>query len=323
MKRILVTGASGQIGSELVPILRDRYGIENVVSADLRRLVNDADGGVFEELDVRDANALSSIVDAHDIDTIYHLASLLSAKGENVPDLAWTVNMDGLRRVLELARVRSIRVFWPSSIAVFGPTTPRHATPQNTPLEPSTVYGITKRSGELLCRYYHEKFGVDVRSVRYPGIISHRTRPGGGTTDYAVEVFYAAVARRAYECFVSAETRLPMMYMDDAVRAALELMDADPAGLSVWTSYNLAAISFSVQDLVDEIRRQVGGFDISYQPDHRQQIALSWPEDIDDSAARADWDWKHEFDLRKIVQEMILHLSRASIESVDQGKTSS
>ncbi len=323
MDRILVTGASGQIGTELVPILRKRYGADNVIATDLRQPSLNGSSGIFESLDVCDAAGVESIVSKYDITTIYHLASLLSARGEMTPDLAWTVNMDGLRCVLELARRRGIRLFWPSSIAVFGPTTPRHSTPQHTPLEPTTIYGITKRSGELLCLYYHEKYGVDVRSLRYPGIISHTTRPGGGTTDYAVEVFHAAVAEEPYTCFVRPDTRLPMMYMDDAVKATLDIMTAEAERLSVWTSYNVAAISFSVEELVDEIRRHVPHLEVTYEPDHRQRIAASWPEDIDDSVARADWNWRHEFDLARLVNEMLTQLQRTAGKTADERSSNS
>lgn len=312
MNRILVTGSNGQIGTELVPLLQERHGVDHVVTSDLRPPSRNGAGGTFESLDVRDEAGLKRIVEQYDIDTIYHLASLLSAKGEQNPDLAWEVNMDGLRHVLELARHRGMRVFWPSSIAVFGPAAPRQHTPQQTVLDPNTVYGITKLSGELLCRYYHNKFGVDVRSLRYPGIISHKTPPGGGTTDYAVEVFYAAVAGEKYRCFVRPQTRLPMMYMPDAIKATLDVMDAAAGRLSVWTSYNLAAVSFSAEQLVEEIRHHVPGLEVAYEPDHRQAIAESWPEDIDDSTARNDWGWDHTYDLPRIVEDMLLHLRRGT-----------
>ena len=314
MKRILVTGSSGQIGSEIVPLLRGKYGVDNVVASDLRMESESQHNGPFETIDVREGEALEKVVDAYEIDTIFHLASLLSAMGEKNPDLAWSVNIEGLRNVLQLARTKQLRLFWPSTIAVFGSNTPRRATPQETFFDPQTIYGITKRSGELLCKYYHDKFNVDVRSLRYPGIISHKTRPGGGTTDYAVEVFHAAVEDHPYSCFVSADTRLPMMYIEDAVRAALELMHADPENLSVWTSYNLAAVSFSVQELADEIVRQTGKLEINYSPDHRQAIAKSWPEDIDDSVARSDWNWNHEYDLPRIVEEMISNIKRRNLK---------
>lgn len=318
MNRVLVTGANGQIGTELVPILQERHGRDNVIASDLRPSARNGAGVRFETLDVRDDAALRSIVERHEVDTVYHLASLLSATGESRPALAWDVNIDGLRHVLELSKSRGMRIFWPSSIAVFGPSTPRRGTPQQTVLEPTTIYGITKMSGELLCRYYHDRFGVDVRSLRYPGIISHRTPPGGGTTDFAVDVFYAAVEGRTYSCFVLPDTRLPMMYMDDAIRATLELMDADADRLTVWTSYNLAATSFSAGELMSEIRRQAPGLEVAYDPDHRQTIAESWPEEVDDSVARRDWDWRHRFELPDIVENMLHHLRLRAERAAEQ-----
>lgn len=312
MDRILVTGALGQIGSELVAALAQRHGPEAVVATDLRagELVVPV-----TPLDVRDGDALGALVERERIGVVYHLASLLSATGERDPDLAWDVNVNGLKHVLGLARVHGLRIFWPSSIAVFGPSAPRESTPQHAPLEPSTIYGVTKVSGELLCRYYHTRFGVDVRSLRYPGLISYKTRPGGGTTDYAVEVFYAAVEGKPYTFFVGPDTRLPMMYMDDAIRATLELMDAASEDLTVRTSYNLGALSFTAEALAEAIRTRLPAFEADYVPDARQAIADSWPTGIDDAAARRDWGWAPAYDLDATVAAMLEHLS-ASTEAL-------
>ena len=308
MKRILITGANGQIGSELTAELGGLYGRENVLATDLQEHGSNNGSARYERLDATDAGALESAVRRHDIDTIYHLASLLSVTGEKRPDLAWDVNVNGLKHVLDLARERDLKIFWPSSIAVFGKETPKHNAPQVTVLDPTTMYGITKVSGEMLCRYYHERFGVDVRGLRYPGLISYKTPPGGGTTDFAVEIFHAAAEGSEYRCFVRPETRLPMMYMPDAIRAAVELMQADAGDISVRTSYNVSAVSFSAEELAEEIHRRLPDFSVRYEPDERQAIADSWPEEADDTPAREDWGWNHEYDLAAIVDDMLEHL---------------
>ncbi len=324
MKNILVTGALGQIGSELVTALSKKKGVAKVVSHDNRQ---PAAGfkGVFEQADIRDAVALEKIIKDHNIDTVFHLVSLLSATGEANPNLAWDINMNGLKNVLDLAVKYKLRIFWPSSIAAFGPTTPRVKTPQRTVLEPTTIYGATKVAGELLCQYYHVKYGLDIRSLRYPGLISWKTPPGGGTTDYAVGIFYDAIAKGSYECFVKKETTLPMMYMDDAIRGTIKLMDAPAKKLTVHTSYNMAAISFRADELAAEINRQMRKsspshasrstlhalpLTVTYKPDHRQKIADSWPKSIDDKQARKDWGWKHEFDLAKMTKVMLTNLKK-------------
>ena len=306
MEKILVTGAFGQIGSELVPALQEKYGIDNVVALGHRHVPADFKG-ILERADVTDKAAFDALMQKYSFTTVYHLVSLLSATGEKDPVFTWDVNMNGLRYVLEYARTYKLKVFWPSSIAVFGPTTPRVQTPQKTILEPTTMYGVTKVAGELLCQYYFNKFGVDVRSLRYPGIISYKTPPGGGTTDYAVAIFYDGLAKGSYTCFVSEDTTLPMMYMDDAVRATIDLMSADASSLTIRTSYNLAAISFTAAELAAEINKHIA-VSVSYAPDHRQAIADSWPQSIDDTQARTDWGWSHAFDLTKMTGEMIRQL---------------
>lgn len=306
MEKILVTGAFGQIGSELVPALQEKYGIDNVVALGHRHVPADFKG-IVERADVTDKAAFDALMQKYSFTTVYHLVSLLSATGEKDPVFTWDVNMNGLRYVLEYARTYKLKVFWPSSIAAFGPTTPRVQTPQKTILEPTTMYGVTKVAGELLCQYYFNKFGVDVRSLRYPGIISYKTPPGGGTTDYAVAIFYDGLAKGSYTCFVSEDTTLPMMYMDDAVRATIDLMSADASSLTIRTSYNLAAISFTAAELASEINKHIA-VSVSYAPDHRQAIADSWPQSIDDTQARTDWGWSHAFDLTKMTGEMIRQL---------------
>lgn len=306
MKKILVTGAFGQIGSELVPALQQKYGMDNVVALGHHNVPADFKG-IVEKAEITDKARMEELFKKYQFDTVFHLVSLLSAKGEVDPSLTWDVNMNGLKHVLDFAVEYKLKVFWPSSIAAFGPTTPRENTPQRTVLEPTTMYGVTKVAGELLCQYYFNKYQVDVRSVRYPGIISWKTPPGGGTTDYAVAIFYDGLQKGSYECFVKAETTLPMMYMDDAVNATIQIMEAEPEAIKIRTSYNLAAISFTAQELADEINKQVK-VDVTYQPDHRQKIADSWPMSIDDSSARQDWGWKHEYDLPKMTTEMIKQL---------------
>jgi nucleoside-diphosphate-sugar epimerase len=312
MGTILVTGAKGQIGSDLVASLREQHGKQRVIATDLH--AGEGEGGAAEEgpseaLDVRDAARLESLVKRYDVDTIFHLASLLSVVGEQQPDLCWDVNVNGLRNVLAVARAAGAKLFWPSSIAVFGPETPAEDTPQITVLDPTTVYGATKVAGELLCRYAALEYGLDVRSVRFPGLISHKTPPGGGTTDYAVDIFYAAVLEGSYRCFVREDTRLPMMYMPDALRSMVELMAAEPTSITVRSSYNLGGMSFSAGELAAEIGRQLPGFTCTFEPDERQAIADSWPSSVDDSRAREDWGWRHEYELESLVEDMLRHLA--------------
>ncbi|MFH1246733.1 MAG: NAD-dependent epimerase/dehydratase family protein [Candidatus Liptonbacteria bacterium] len=307
-KKILIIGAAGQIGSELVPALQARYGIDSTVALAWPELPAVREG-VWELLEMSDTAKLEKIIQDYNIGTVYHLVSLLSAKGEQDPALTWQVNIGGLKSVLDLAVKHKLKVFWPSSIATFGPTTPHDNTPQRTVLEPTTMYGVTKTAGELLCQYYHVKYGLDIRSIRYPGIISAKTHPGGGTTDYAVAIFYAALKDGKYTCYLKPDTMLPMMYMDDAIRATLELMDADPARLTVRTSYNLAAISFTPEEIAAEISKRIP-LAVTYEPDARQAIADSWPNSIDDSVARTDWGWKHEIDLPRMCDLMVGHLKK-------------
>lgn len=311
MKKILILGSSGQIGSDLIIALRAKYGKDNVVGFDRREPTEEQKkDGPHVTGDASKREDIVAAIDKYGIDTIFHLVALLSATGEKDPDFCWRLNMDSLRHVLDLAKERKLSVFWPSSIAAFGPTTPRQNTPQYTALEPTTMYGVTKVAGELLCQYYKLKFGVDVRSVRYPGLISWKAEPGGGTTDYAVAIFYDALQKGSYECFVGPDTVLPMMYMPDAIRGTIELMEAPKEKLSVKTAYNLAAISFSAKELASVVAKKVKGFSCSYAPDHRQKIADSWPQSIDDSVARADWNWKHEYDLDRMADDMLENLKK-------------
>lgn len=310
MNRILVVGSLGQIGSELVPALRARYGAENVVAADIRPLAGGRDeGGPFEILDCTDGAAVDAVVVRHRIDTIYHLAAILSAVGERDPMRAYRINVDGLLTVLEVARTRGCAVFTPSSIAAFGPDTPPDPTPQDTIQRPTTMYGVTKVTGELLCDYYHTRYGVDTRGVRYPGLISYTAPPGGGTTDYAVEIFYHALQHGRYTCFLAPDTQLDMMYMPDAVRAAIDLMEADPARLRHRNAFNVTAMQLTPAKLAEAIRRRVPGFEIEYDVDPvRQAIADSWPRRLDDSAAREEWGWRPEYGLDEMVDEMLAKL---------------
>jgi len=313
MQRILVTGALGQIGSELVPALRARYGAEAVVASDIRMMPkNDLFAtGPFEFVDCTKAKQIQEVVRRHDIDTIYHLAALLSAVAEEKPQVAWDINMGGLYRILEVARQNRCAVFTPSSIGAFGPTTPREKTPQDTIQRPNTMYGVTKVAGELLCDYYHKRFGVDTRGVRYPGIISHTAPPGGGTTDYAVDIFYEAVRHGRYTCFLSAETSLDMMYMPDAVKAAIEVMEADPARLEHRNAFNVTAMQFTPEELAAEIRKHMPGFTIDYRVDPvRQSIADSWPDSLDDSAAREEWGWTPDYTLPVMTADMLENLKK-------------
>lgn len=308
---VLITGSEGQIGSELLNLLRHRYGPHNVVAGTFFRPGrNPRVGPPSEHIDVTIKSELERVVMEYQIDTIYHLAAILSAVGEKDPQLAWTVNMNGLKNVLDVSKDLGVsRVFWPSSIAVFGPDAPKHMTPQRAPLNPTTMYGVTKVSGELLCRYYNLKFGVDTRCVRYPGLISSKTRPGGGTTDYAVEIFYSAIETGRYRCFVRANTVLPMMYMPDALRAAVELMEAEPDLVRRHSGYNLAAMSFSPENLAAEIRKHLPAFKCTYSPDSRQAIADGWPETIDDVEARRDWGWVPRYELGSMTEDMVLKLT--------------
>ncbi len=313
IKKILVTGAVGQIGSELTASLRKRYGPQNVVAAGHHTEPSEAlrDGGPFERLDVKDKEQIERVVDRHNIDTIFHMAAILSAVGEERPQLAWQVNMGGLYNVLEVARERNlVRVFSPSSIAVFGPDTPADPAPQAPPLRPTTMYGVTKVAGELLGDYYVRRFGLDVRGVRYPGIISSETLPGGGTTDYAVEIFYEALRRGHYTCFVREDTVLPMMYMPDCIQATIDVMQADRDRLIHHCDFNLAGMSFSAGELAQEIKKHIPNFTCEYIPDKRQDIADSWPRRIDDTAARNEWGWKPLYDLPSMTEDMISHLSK-------------
>lgn len=310
MPKVLIIGACGQIGTELTHKLRELYGTENVIASDIRKLNTDVvNSGPFEVVNALDFNQVEHLIEKHEIEEVYLMAALLSATAEKNPAFAWDLNMNSLFHVLNLAKAGKIKkIFWPSSIAVFGPTTPKEQTPQFTIAEPSTVYGISKQSGERWCEYYHNLFGVDVRSIRYPGLISWTSPPGGGTTDYAVDIFHKALESGTYECFLSEKTKMPMMYMDDAIRATIEIMEAPAENIKIRSSYNLAAISFTPEEIADEIKKHLPGFTITYEPDFRQKIADSWPASIDDSAAREHWGWKHNFDLAKTAEVMIENL---------------
>ena len=311
-QKILIIGACGQIGSELTFKLRSIHGDENVIASDISYnnldLVN---SGIFEIVDAQDYGSILLCVEKHKINTVYLMAAMLSATGEKYPMKAWDLNMNSLFHVLNLAKAKFIsKVFWPSSIAVFGPTTPKNQTPQHTVMEPTTVYGMTKQVGERWCEYYYDKYGVDVRSIRYPGIISWKTMPGGGTTDYAVEIYHKAITDGKYESFLSENTELPMMFMDDAINATIQIMDAPDEQLSIRSSYNLAAMSFTPKDIAAEIKKHIEDFTITYNPDFRQQIADTWPKSIDDSVARKDWNWNPQFDLKNMSDEMLTELGK-------------
>ncbi|ADD08543.1 L-threonine 3-dehydrogenase [Candidatus Aciduliprofundum boonei] len=309
MKRILVTGGLGQIGSNLVPFLRNKYGKENVIVGDIREPSDDV--SPFVKLDILDKKSLEKVIDEYDIDTIYHLAAILSAKGEQNPQLAFNVNILGLYNILEVGREFSLeRIMVPSSIAAFGPETPKDNTPNDTVLRPRTMYGISKVTGELLGLYYWEKYGLDVRGVRYPGIISWNAMPGGGTTDYAVEIFHYALRGEKYVCFLKEDTVLPMMYMPDAIKALTSLAEAPSENLIHRTDFNVQAMSFAPKDLVEEIRKYIPDFEVEYKPDYRQKIADSWPRSLDDSAARKEWGWKADYDMKSMVKDIIKNLSR-------------
>lgn len=313
--KTLIIGACGQIGSELTRALREIHGKDQVIASDIKESNPEiVASGPFEIIDAKDYEEIKHCVEKYNVKTIYLMAALLSATGEKYPEKAWDLNMTTLFNVLNLAKNKVIEtVFWPSSIAVFGPSTPKSNTPQHTIMEPTTVYGITKQVGERWCEYYHKNYGVDVRSLRYPGIISWRTKPGGGTTDYAVEIYHKAIEAGSYTCFLSENTSLPMMYMDDAVQATLQLMNANSADLSIWSSYNLAAISFTPAEIADSIKKIIPEFKVEYAPDFRQNIADSWPNSIDDSLARTDWNWSHTFNLDAITQEMLQKLDKKAL----------
>ena len=311
--KILITGANGQIGKVLTAALRDRYGIEKVLATDIQKQSEASEP--YEFLDILNVTRMEEIIEDHAINQIYHLAALLSASGEYNPQKTWNINLNGLLSVMDLAVKHKIKkVFYPSTIAVFGKTTPRIDTAQDVPLLPETVYGISKVSGELLANYYHNRYGLDIRSIRYPGIISHQSIPQGGTTDYAVEIFYHAVKYGKYECFLAEDTRLPMMYISDAIKATLDLMEANPDSLSVRTSYNLSAMSFTPKEIAAEIRKHIPNFEVTYKPDFRQDIAASWTENIIDEVARNDWGWQENYDLPKMVKEM---LDNVDINKID------
>lgn len=316
--KTLVIGASGQIGIELVTTLRMKRGKENVIASDIRATESkELSDGPFEILNVLNVDELDRIVHKHDIKEVYHLAAMLSATSEKNPERAWDLNMNSLFHVLDLAKNKKIeRIFWPSSIAVFGPTTPRENTPQYTVMEPNSVYGISKLAGERWCEYYHQKYDVDVRSLRYPGLIGYKSDPGGGTTDYAVDIFHQALNKGSYECFLSEETMLPMMMMEDAIRATIGIMEAPSSQIKIRSSYNVAGCSFTPAELSRLIQAEIPEFTTTYKPDFRQQIADSWPGSIDDSSAANDWGWKAEFDTKKLVSTMLLELRKKKVEVV-------
>ena len=314
--KILIIGACGQIGTELTHKLRSLYGTDNVIASDIRKLNNDVvNSGPFEVINALDFNQIEHLVEIHQITDVYLMAALLSATAEKNPAFAWDLNMNSLFHVLNLATAKKIKtISWPSSIAVFGPTTPKENTPQYTIMEPSTVYGISKQTGERWCEYYHNLFGVDVRSIRYPGLISWTTEPGGGTTDYAVDIYHKALSDGKYECFLNPETKMPMMYMDDAIAATINIMKAPAAQIKIRSSYNLAAMSFTPTEIAAEIKKHIPELKVTYNPDFRQKIADSWPASIDDSRAREDWSWKHAFDLETMTIEMLQNLRRENQE---------
>lgn len=312
---ILIIGASGQIGSELTAKLRELHGAEKVIASDIRKgnieLMN---AGPFEILDATDQKQIEKVVDKYNVGTVYLMAAMLSATAEKAPMKAWELNMNSLFIILNLAKDKRIqKVFWPSSIAVFGPTTPANNTPQTTIMEPTTVYGISKQTGERWCEYYFNRYGVDVRSIRYPGLISYKTPPGGGTTDYAIEIYHEALASGKYTSFLKAGTYLPMMYMDDAIQATIQLMEAPTENIKIRSSYNLGGVSFDPEEIATSIKKYISDFTIDYAPDFRQDIADSWPNSIDDSKAQKDWDWKHSFDLHKMTETMLKNLREKEI----------
>ena len=309
---ILVVGASGQIGTELVIQLRSIYGNSSVIASDLKSATKEVmESGPFEQLDIMNESRLHEVMKKHKVTQIYLLAALLSATAEKNIELGWALNMRSLSHVLDLARYGKIKkIYWPSSIAVFGPSTSKINTGQYTVMEPNTVYGISKQAGERWCEYYHNKFGVDIRSLRYPGLISWKAKPGGGTTDYAIHIYHEALKRQKYECFLSAKTSLPMMYMADGIRATLELMEAPAKKIKIRSSYNIAGISFNPEEIANSIKKHVPEFEMSYKLDDRQSIAESWPQSIDDHFATAHWGWEHQYDLKEITEDMIANLRK-------------
>lgn len=315
-KTILITGAGGQIGSVLTKTLRDAYGADSVVATDIRS--TELGDGPFELLDVLNGNRIHELVKRYKVTEIYHLAAILSARGEQNPKIAWDINMDSLFNVLDVAKEQNIKVFFPSSIAAFGPNTPKVNTPQDTITQPTTVYGISKAAGENWCQYYFLKYGIDVRSVRFPGIIGYQSLPGGGTTDYAVDIYHKAILGEDFTCFLKDDTRLPMLYMDDAIQGVLQLMDAPTDRLNVRTSYNLAGVSFTPAEISAEIQKHLPAFKINYEPDFRQAIADSWPQSIDDQMARQDWNWQAQFDLARMTTDMLSHLQEQYLEAIEK-----
>lgn len=305
--KTLIIGACGQIGTELTLALRKKHGDQNIIAGDIREGSEElTQSGPFEILDATDYKAVEDVIMHYEIDEVYLMAAMLSATAEKFPMRGWNLNINSLFNVLNLAKDNKIsKLFWPSSIAVFGPSTPKKNTPQTTVMEPTTVYGISKQTGERWCEYYHQKYGVDVRSIRYPGLISYKTAPGGGTTDYAIEIFHEALKHKKYTSFLSEDTALPMMFMDDAIRATISLMETPSEKIKIRSSYNLSGISFTPKELAATIQKEIPDFKIDYEPDFRQPIADSWPSSIDDSRAQKDWDWKHEFDLEKMTKEML------------------
>lgn len=310
--KILIIGACGQIGTELTAKLRATYGVDNVIASDIRKLENDVvKNGIFEVVNALDYNQIEHLIEKYQITDVYLMAALLSATAEKNPAFAWDLNMNSLFHVLNLAKAGKIqKIFWPSSIAVFGPTTPRENTPQYTVMEPSTVYGISKQSGERWCEYYNKQYGVDVRSIRYPGLISWTSPPGGGTTDYAVDIYYKALEDKKFTCFLSENTGLPMMYMDDAIKATISIMQAPAEKIKIRSSYNLSAVSFTPKEIAESIKKHIPEFTIDYAPDFRQAIADSWPASIDDSYARTDWGWQHDFDMERMTSVMLENLAK-------------
>jgi len=308
--KILVIGACGQVGTELVENLANLFGKENVIASDIK---DDAKFDVrYIKLDVLDRERVERVIREEGINQVYHLAALLSATAEQHPDFGWKLNMDGLFNILDLGKEGGPlkKIFWPSSIAVFGPTTPRHNTPQRTIIEPTTVYGISKYAGERWCDYYHQRWGVDVRSIRYPGLIGYKSLPGGGTTDYAVDIYHKALSDKKYECFLKSDTSLPMMFMSDAVKATIDIMQAPAESIKIRSSYNISAMSFNPAELADEIRAHIPEFEITYAPDFRQDIAENWPASIDDQEARKDWNWNHAYDVSEMTTEMLEQLAK-------------
>ncbi|MFH0817102.1 MAG: NAD-dependent epimerase/dehydratase family protein [Candidatus Micrarchaeota archaeon] len=308
MGKILVTGAFGLVGSELVPALQKKHGVEKVIAL-VHTHAPEHFEGVVEKGDVTDKACIEKFIKQDDVTEIYHLAGILSAGSEKNPEAAWAVNLGGLKNVLDLSVKHKLKVFWPSSIAAFGPTTPKEKVPQHTVLEPTTIYGVAKVSGELLCQYYFQRYGLDVRSLRYPGLIGWRAPPGDGTTEYAISIFYGAIKEKKYTCFLKEDSVLPMMYLDDAIKGTLDLMDATKDKIRIRTSYNFTAVSFAPKDIYLELKKHVPELKITYEPDQRQKIADSWPKTIDDSAARKDWNWKPKYDLATMTKDMYGHLS--------------